>query len=192
MSKKGRRGLFLITGSLVVGVGATVVFFIFADSSPAGHPDTGAVACGACHGRVAPVEAGALPGQAEGQPTGAAGELTQTKWMLVSFGEPGAETPVTGDAAITLVFYADGEAGGSGGCNAYAARYTLQDEIVAFDAFTSTVKTCPSESAAQQERRYFEALAAADRFVRAGDWLIAEYDDGQGRLTWARWPDPKP
>lgn len=192
MSKKGRRWLFLIAGLLVVGVGATVVFFVFADSRPAGHSDTGAVACGACHGRVTPVQTEALPGQAEAQPIGAAGDLTHTKWMLVSCGEPGAEMPVTGEAAITLVFYADGEVGGSGGCNAYTARYTVQDGRFAFGVFSSTTKTCPSESVAQQERRYFEALAAADRFVQAGEWLAAEYNDGQGRLTWVKWPNPKP
>jgi hypothetical protein len=51
-------------------------------------------------------------------PEGALGEgitLENTHWSLVSFGPPGAETPLVEGSTITLLL-ADGQAGGLGGC----------------------------------------------------------------------------
>ena len=66
---------------------------------------------------------GSFPDTGVGQIRESESSLADTKWKLVSFGQPGAETPVIDGSTITLEFDAVGQAGGSGGCNAYSAQF---------------------------------------------------------------------
>lgn len=118
----------------------------------------------------------------------AGGDLPGLPWQLVSFGAPGVEALVTPQGAITIQFEENGRAGGSGGCNRYGARYTVQGQTIAFAGVFSTRKACPGGSVMEQERRYFAALEAAARYQVVGDQLIIETNDGQ-RLVFKR-PNP--
>lgn len=111
------------------------------------------------------------------------GNLTNTQWELVSFSEQGVETPVVAGSTITLEFGEDGQAGGSGGCNSYGARYEVRDGSLSISEIVSTLMACVDEQVMEQERRYFEALGAAIRHEISGDSLTIWYGDGEGELN---------
>lgn len=116
-------------------------------------------------------------------PPEATNPLANTQWMLVSFGEPGAETPVIEGTSPTLEFDEHGQAGGSGGCNAFGAPYTLEGDTISFGQITSTLMACTQEGVGAQEADYLQALKTAGRFEVGGDRLTIWHDDGQGVLN---------
>ncbi|HLF26931.1 MAG TPA: META domain-containing protein [Anaerolineae bacterium] len=113
------------------------------------------------------------------QPPGDTNSLANTHWMLESFGALGAETPVVEGSSVTLEFGADGQAGGSGGCNSYGGPYQVQGDTLTFGEITSTLRACEDESIMQQEAEYFEALRSASTFELTGGNLTIFYGDGQ-------------
>ena len=115
------------------------------------------------------------------------GELTvPSEWKLVSFDIAGAETPVVAESTVTLEFAADGQAGGSGGCNSYGATYELQGDTLKITEVISTLMACADEQINQQETQFFNALQGATRLVVSGDSLTIFYEDGQNKLNFAR------
>ncbi|MEW5957135.1 MAG: META domain-containing protein [Chloroflexota bacterium] len=108
--------------------------------------------------------------------------LANTRWVLESFGAPGAETPVIAGSNITLEFGADGQAGGSGGCNSYGGSYQVQDKTLSFSQIASTLMACADASMMQQEQQYLEALQSAGQFELTDSHLTIRYDNGQGAL----------
>ncbi len=116
-----------------------------------------------------------------------AGGLTvPSQWNLVSFGKAGGETPVIEGSSITLKFEANGQVGGSGGCNSYGAKVETQGNTLAIKDINSTLMACADEQVTEQERQYFEALNTAARFEITGDNLTIWYEDGQGRLKFVK------
>lgn len=71
---------------------------------------------------------------------------------------------LTTDARATLVFGADGRAGGEAGCNTYFSTWRLTGESLSFIGLGSTRKACPAPLMEQEQR----LLAALDR-VRGFD-----------------------
>jgi heat shock protein HslJ len=114
------------------------------------------------------------------------GNLANSQWKLVSFGESGSETPVVEGSSITLEFEAEGQAGGSGGCNSYGAKYEMQGNTLTFQEITSTLMACTDEQVMEQEQQYFEALKNAASFEITDDTLTIWYNDGQGRLNFVK------
>lgn len=112
--------------------------------------------------------------------------LANSQWRLVSFGAPGAETPVIEGSTVTLEFGAGSQAGGSGGCNSYGGEYQVQGGALSVSQIVSTLMACVDERVTQQEQQYFQALEAAGRFELAADQLTIWYDDGQGVLNFVR------
>ena len=123
-------------------------------------------------------------------PSSAENNLANTQWVLVSFGAPDAETPIVEASTITLEFGADGQAGGSGGCNSYGGEYQVQDHTLSFSQINSTLMACADERVMQQEQRYFQALETAGQFELTDDHLAIRYDDGQGVLNFVRATPP--
>lgn len=109
--------------------------------------------------------------------------LANTRWRLVSFGEPGAETPVVEGSTVTLEFGAGGQVGGSGGCNSYGGQYQVQDSAVSFSEIVSTLMACADERVMQQEQQYLAALQLAGQFELAGQRLTIQYNGGRGVLN---------
>lgn len=119
-------------------------------------------------------------------PSSGDNSLTNTRWLLVSFGAPGAESQVVEGTSVTLEFGADGQAGGSGGCNSYGGAYQVQGNTLTFGELTSTLRACVDERGMQQETDYFEALQSAGTFELTGNQLAIAYDAGRGVLSFVK------
>jgi heat shock protein HslJ len=108
--------------------------------------------------------------------------LEDTHWSLVSFGAPGAETPLVEGSSITLLL-ADGQAGGFGGCNSYGTTYQVAGNELTFGQITSTLVACEDDQVTQQEQEYFRALESANSYELEGNHLRITYDGGEGLLV---------
>jgi heat shock protein HslJ len=117
--------------------------------------------------------------------TSSSDPLSGTHWQLVSFGQPGAETPVSAGTPVTLEFQENGQAGGSGGCNSFSVQYQVQAGELTFGPIASTKMACTGAGIMEQEQAYFQALQSAGKFELTGDQLKIEYNGGQGMLSFA-------
>ena len=80
---------------------------------------------------------------------------------------------------ITLRFGDDGSVGGSGSCNSYTAVYTLTGEGLTFSQPAATMKACPPEVMAQEDR-FLKTLADVHRFELGDDGaLLLNTPDGR-------------
>jgi len=101
--------------------------------------------------------------------------LDNTFWYLASIGH----IPILSGSEVTAGFAINddgvtGEISGSGGCNAYNAPI---GENFAIGPMATTRKACP-QSLMDQEGTYFDWLATAYGFDRAGDQLLISTADG--------------
>jgi heat shock protein HslJ len=126
---------------------------------------------------------GLIPNTGSSQTPEAESNLANTKWMLMSFGQPGAETPVIVGSSTTIEFDSQGQAGGSGGCNSYDTTYEVQDNMISFGEITRTLMACQQGGIGEQEGRYFQALESASTFELAGDRLTIWYGDQGNTLN---------
>jgi heat shock protein HslJ len=110
---------------------------------------------------IAPLLAGCT---AAGDPTAG---LVGPTWTLVSLnGSPA----ITG-ATITATF-ADGQVGGSAGCNSYGGNYTLNGAKLSFGPIMSTMMACPQPAGVMdQEQAYLAALQSGGTFAIQGGQL---------------------
>jgi heat shock protein HslJ len=123
------------------------------------------------------------PNTGDSQTPEADRNLINTSWTLVSFGQPGAETPVIAGSTVTLEFNAEGRASGSGSCNSYSAQYQVKEGLLSFNEINRTLMACEQEGIDQQEQAYLQALGNAGRFELTGDRLTIWYDNDQGVLN---------
>jgi heat shock protein HslJ len=114
------------------------------------------------------------------------GDLVNTQWKLVSFGEPGSEKPVIEGSPITIEFTEGGQAGGSAGCNSYGGTYTVQDDMLQFGEIVSTLMACADQAVMEQEQQYLQALNTAGQFTVINDTLTIWYEDDKGVLNFER------
>lgn len=112
--------------------------------------------------------------------------LANTRWKLVSYGEPGSELPVVEGSDVTLLFEAGSQAGGSGGCNTFGAQYDVSgNRALLITEVVSTEIAC-EDGLMEMEAKYLEALQSADRFEVFGDHLTIHYGNGQGVLNFSK------
>jgi putative lipoprotein len=143
------------------------------------------------------------PNSSAGIPT-----LEGTEWLLVKAQLSGAYADIPDEVVATLLM-ADGQAGGSGGCNQWFAGYTLDGASLTFGDIGSTLMLCAGPGG-DVETFYFADLGsvrswaidgttltlsgdigpvlafeprAASGPALDGDWLVVEYNDGQGSLV---------
>jgi len=143
------------------------------------------------------------PNASAGTPT-----LEGTEWLLVKAQLSGAYADIPADIVATLLM-TDGQAGGSGGCNQWFAGYTLDGTDLTFGDIGSTLMLCEGPGG-EVETFYFADLGsvrswaidgttltlsgdigpvlafeprAASGPALDGDWLVVEYNDGQGSLV---------
>lgn len=126
----------------------------------------------------------ALPGAVSADEMPTANPLAGTHWSL----ELNHGAPVMQDTAITLSFDADGQAGGSGGCNSYGGGYTVDGNWLQFSDITSTLMACLSDEVMQQEADYFATLSQVTGYRRIGpDRLVLDLSDS-GALVFVAIP----
>jgi heat shock protein HslJ len=132
----------------------------------------------------APSEVG-IPTTGEDQTPSAETSLASTRWRLVSYGQPGSETPVMEGTEVNLQFEDDNQSGGFGGCNTFGAQYEVSDgNQLSVTNIVSTLMACNDEGLMDQETRYLDALQSAESFELTGDSLMIRY--GGGVLNFSR------
>jgi heat shock protein HslJ len=134
-----------------------------------------------------------LPGCGSSAPTGGAAgtdpaALTGATWRLndTSLGALVASPPA--DIAVTIEF-ADGQASGNSGCNAYGGGYTAKsDGSIDFEQFRVTLMACPDPQASV-ESAYLAALAKVTTFS-VGDTL--SLTGGGVSMSYSKEASPSP
>lgn len=99
-------------------------------------------------------------------PSQAPAELLEETWLAREIGRE----PVAGGGQPTLRFTNDGRAGGSGGCNTYAAPVNIDGDAIAFGRLASTRMAC-EPPLLDQEQKFFIALAGVRSFTLKGQQL---------------------
>ncbi len=128
------------------------------------------------------------------QPTQAAplgsgqASLTDTTWVLQSFGDPNNPTPVENGISITALFSPAKSVSGSSGCNTYTARYAVQGKTLRMDQPIATYKSCPQGM--EQEGIYLSALVSVTSYQITGSSLEIVYNQGKGLLKYSASTQP--
>jgi heat shock protein HslJ len=108
--------------------------------------------------------------------------LTESNWVLVSYGDPAAPQPVPSGLVITAAFSSDGFMTGLSGCNQYNVPYTLQGNQITLGPIAITQMTCPTGMEAEQA--YLTALGAIGQYTISGPTLTLTYNQGAGVLIY--------
>ncbi len=111
---------------------------------------------------------------------GAKESLNGSAWSLTSLNG----TPPVGKTAPTLSFEKD-TLGGSGGCNSFGAKYTVDGDKLTVSELISTMMACMDLDVMHQETAYLVALGKAQTFSIEGSSLHILTSDGV-ELVFAR------
>ncbi len=105
--------------------------------------------------------------------------LVGTTWSatMVNNGR-GAVSSLVEGSEITAVFGDDGRVTGSGGCNRFAAPYTLDGPVLSIGPAASTRMACPDPGVMEQESAFLAALGRVARYEIDGDRLQLRAEDG--------------
>lgn len=123
-----------------------------------------------------------LPPTVPTEPTTAQEPLTNTSWQLTAIGDTNALLGATGNP-VTLTFSADGQVGGTAGCNSYGGNYAIEGDTITFTEIVSTLIACSDAAVMAQEEQYLAALNSTEHFTLAGDQLTIWSDNDSNRLT---------
>lgn len=114
--------------------------------------------------------------------------LEGTTWQLTNARLSGAYAPIPTGVLATLIL-ADGQAGGSGGCNQWFADYTLDGTSLTFGVIGSTLMLCEGDGGTI-ETFYLADLPAVASWAIDGSTLTLSADDGQPVLAYIAQPTP--
>jgi heat shock protein HslJ len=64
------------------------------------------------------------------------------EWSLVSYGNASAPTPALPNVETSINFGADGQFGGTVGCNSFGAEYSVSGDKITFGSILSTMMFC--------------------------------------------------
>ena len=111
--------------------------------------------------------------------------LAGSSWTLVSFEMDKEVIRAMTEGPATLTFAVEGaqadRISGSGGCNRYFGSYTLTNDRINISPSGSTRMACQPDRM-EQEDRFFQALAAAERYELNDDELLIIYVGGTLRF----------
>ncbi len=115
---------------------------------------------------------------------GEANPLLGVRWVLESYVNADGETVTAlADGEVTAEFGADGQMGGSGGCNRYFASYTIDGGNLTIGQAGSTMMACEPVEVMEQEAHFLAALGAAAAWQIEGDTLTISDADGAPVIT---------
>lgn len=99
--------------------------------------------------------------------------LAGTNWSAILFNDSGSAIVSVTDVQITATFGADGQVSGFGGCNNYAATYTIGDaNAIEIGPIIATQMACSAPAnVMEQESQYLAALQSAVVFQVRGQAL---------------------
>jgi heat shock protein HslJ len=141
----------------------------------------------ACRAKVrAPPTPTSAPTSTPTQPVESAlipvGNLFESAWSLVGYGNPTNPTILPRNTLVTVVFAVDGSLAGSSACNQYNTTFEADDtgKLTTKPEIITTRMTCPDDIMVL-EQAYLQALAAARDFNFSADGnLEISYTDQQG------------
>jgi heat shock protein HslJ len=106
--------------------------------------------------------------------------LSGTSWVLQSYGDPVAPTPVLESAQITARFAEDGSSvSGSAGCNDYLAPASISTTGIKMGPTSKTTMMMCAADVMTQEDAYLNALTTAQTYQVQGNMLRILYDGSQ-------------
>lgn len=108
--------------------------------------------------------------------------LEGTRWSLVSLTLDGVTQTPNAVQIPTLEFTADGEIGGTGGCNNFGGSYTAQGEMLTIREIRRTLMACMPNEILTLEDAYLSALESARLFEKRDNQLTITFAEGRGRL----------
>lgn len=123
----------------------------------------------------------------EDAPEAGANPLTGTSWTLESFGAAASGAVVEG-TPVTLQFGADGQAGGSSGCNTFGGPFTVENGTLNFGDVVSTLMACDDQAVMEQETAFLSTLATVRSYEVDGSTLNLLDESGQPVLTFTQAP----
>jgi heat shock protein HslJ len=98
--------------------------------------------------------------------------LPGTRWRVTGiYDGRGAVASVVAGSNVTLSFAADGQAGGSAGCNRYTARYESDGGQLRLQPAAATRRMCPGEALMAQEQAFLRTLESVATMRIEGDRL---------------------
>lgn len=106
---------------------------------------------------------------------------TDSTWLAEDIGGSG----VIDRAQSTITFAANDDVSGSGGCNRYHGQASIAGSSIDFGPFAATMMACPP-ALMDQERRFFDALAAARSYNFDDPYLIFYDDAGRPLVKFTR------
>ncbi len=112
--------------------------------------------------------------------------LQGVRWVLVSYLNAAGETAAAlADREVTAEFNADGQLGGSAGCNRYFASYTVDGGALTIGQAGSTMMACEPAEVMEQEARFLAVLTTAAGWHIEADQLHILDAGGQTVATFA-------
>lgn len=108
--------------------------------------------------------------------------LAGTQWLLESLTLDGVTRTPSGLQIPTLDFTADGQIGGTGGCNNFGGSYTVQGEILSIQEIRRTLMACMPSEIMTLEDAYLSALESARLFEKRDNQMSITFAEGRGRL----------
>ena len=98
-------------------------------------------------------------------------------WKLVSYGDSSNPTPALPNVETSMIFGADGQFGGSVGCNSFGAGYQISGSQITFEPVVSTLMFC--EGIADQETIFLNIISEQTlNFELSGNQLFLTTQDG--------------
>jgi heat shock protein HslJ len=141
------------------------------------------VGCAAGGGNAPPTTRSEIaPLTTPSPPTAPPGELSGTSWRLQDLG---GESALEGVEA-TVEFPEAGKVAGRGSCNRFFGTVEISGQSIKFGPIAATKMACIDDAANAQEKKYLEALAAAERFALDGPALLIDSKGMEKPLRFTR------
>ena len=100
--------------------------------------------------------------------------LKGTAWTLTAIND----TPALANTSVTVEF-ADGQLGGSSGCNSYGGAYKASGNKITTDSINMTLMACLDAGVMEQESAFLGILQNAQTFELTEDQLLILSSDGK-------------